>query len=179
MKRFTLITVCLFVFSILHAQNNNSNWRSRFSINAGAYFTIDDTGARNYLFTVEYGFLYKEKLLLGIGTGASLLREAGKGGTLKRNYIPVYAGIKYFLPVSGKVSFVSGADIGYSIITNPEKRSVIIDGNTLVTKRSGEFLISPQVGFSFRVGEKSALALLLGYRYEYTHALGLKVGFAF
>lgn len=179
MKRFTLITICLLVFSILHAQSGKSNWRSRFDINAGAYFIADDSGGQNYLFTVEYGFLYKEKLLLGIGTGASLIREAGKGSTLKRNYIPVYAGIKYFLPVSGKVSFVSGADIGYSIITDSQKSTIILNGNMLSTKRSGEFMISPQVGFSFRTGEKSALNLLLGYRYEYVHAIGLKVGFAF
>ena len=170
MKRIiTLLLVC--IPCLLMA---NDNWKYRASVNAGFFygFSGHDNDKETTVFSAEYGYVYKEKLLLGIGAGLEKVKYPGDGAGIEKNYVPVYADIKYYAPLGGKVKFLAGIETGYSFYRNVKKY--------LHTKKiTDEFLFYPQIGLDINLYKRLSLELSGGYRSGYAKQLGFNIGVKF
>ncbi len=165
MKR-TLLVIALMCFATATFAQNKENWDSRFSVNAG-FYTNTKASNLNLSGTLEYAFCFKERLALGLGTGVIYSKNEVDGGKSKLYpSIPIYAVLYYKTPISRATSFMCGVNIGYST------------GN-LKKEDNGNFLIWPQIGFSFNTGKQTAINVLAGYRYDKVGSIGIGIGFSF
>lgn len=167
MKMKKVITLLLlFIPCLLIA---NDNWKYRAAVNYGFYFGDSDHDAdKASVFSIEYGYVYKNKLLLGIGAGLEKVKFPGLGGSIEKNYVPIYADIKYYAPIGGKVKFLAGVETGYSF-----------SRKHYINKVPNEYLLYPQIGLDIKVYKKLSLELAGGYRSGYLKQWGFNVGVRF
>lgn len=151
----------------------NDNWKYRAAVNYGFYFgDSDHYEDKASVFSIEYGYVYKNKLLLGIGAGLEKVKYPGDGAELVKNYVPIYADIKYYAPIGGKVKFLAGVETGYSFFRKVKRYYYI-------NKVPNEYMLYPQIGLDIKVYKKLSLELAGGYRSGYLKQWGFNVGVRF
>ncbi len=161
--------VLLFIPCLLIA---NDNWKYRAAVNYGFYYGDSDLDATTPVLSVEYGYIYKERLLLGIGAGIEWIKTPADGRSIKKSYIPIYADIKYYAPLGEKVKFLAGVETGYCF-----NRDVKRYYHT--KKVPNEFLFYPQIGLDIKLYKNLSLEVSGGCRSGYMKQWGFNVGVRF
>ncbi len=147
-----------------------NNWKHKAAVNVGYMFNCDEGYYHNsMLYGAEFGYVYKDKLLLGVGLGYSKVTADAVPYDFVYEYLPVYADFRYYVPLGGKVSFLAGADIGYSISIRQK----------FIPRTPDEFLIYPQIGVGFKLYKNLSLEVSGGYRRELINQWGFNIGIAF
>ena len=170
MKMKKVITLLLLFIPCLVIANDN--WKYRAAVNSGFYYGDSDHDATTHLISVEYGYIYKGRFLLGVGAGLEKVKYPGDGAELVKNYVPIYADIKYYAPIGGKVKFLAGVETGYSFSRKVKRYHY-------TNKVPNEYLLYPQIGLDIKVYKKLSLEFSGGYRSGYMKQWGFNVGVRF
>lgn len=161
MKKIILLAIAC-IISSLSINAYAQDWNHRGAVNVGIYF---HTHGQLSSFTGEYGFIYNEHLLLGLGAGVSFMNTDINGKNINHTNIPIYGDIKYYVPLNRNLSFLAGAESGIVLAT--EKNM------------SSKFLFYPQVGLDIQLKNKLKLETSFGYRKAQYNLWGLNIGFIF
>ncbi len=165
MKKGLLLLVVVILFASVQLRAND-NWKYRAAVNVGYSHAEDDCA---FALGAEYGYIFKDRLLMGAGVGYYKTKESADPLPIEREFVPVYADIKCYMPLGGKVSFIAGTEIGYSFMQNRRKWH----------DSSNNFLVYPQIGFDIKLLRKLSLEISGGYRCDYLNRWSLNVGIAF
>lgn len=164
--RKIFVVVLLLVSCQLMGQEN---WKYRAAVNAGFYFGGENLEQASS-FTLEYGYIFKNRLLLGVGAGYEYSQYIPDGPKTQREYIPLYADVKCYMSLSEKVRFLAGVETGCAMAIQPK---------VMVRDIPNEFLVYPQIGFDVKLYKMLSLELSGGYRSSFLNLWGFNVGLKF
>lgn len=157
MKRIGLLTVLLlFIISTVNADNN---WKMRFALNGIFYENSSNRFITEFnTYTAEVGVMYKNKLLLGVGSGYSEGFKMGDpyGRTVK--YVPLYADLKYYVQALKWMEFFGGLEMGC------EFRKLTKSQDKFNHSRDNHFLCYPQAGLYVKIYKRLGVEVSFGYR---------------
>ena len=152
-----IIIVALFVLMIGPFGYAGEIWKPRMAF-SGVFYSADrwHNVLESNTYSAEIGMLFKERLLLGVGGGYSKSLLRGEPFDLKKQYIPVYADVKYYHSVCKWFEIFGGVEMGCEIATKEKMYKH--------RKYPSYFLCYPQAGLYVKIYKRLGVEVSFGYR---------------
>ena len=136
-----------------------TKWKTRFALNVAPHSGAKFDHVQNYdVYTAEFGVVYKERLLVGVGAGFTDAELLGEPFSYVEQYIPVYGDVKYYQPVLKWLKVFAGVEMGceFRHLTKSQKEFTHLKDN--------EFLFYPQAGVFFKIFGRLGVEASIGKR---------------
>ncbi len=109
-------------------------------------------------YSVEAGVIYKGRLLIGIGAGYSNVRLNGVPRPMYEKYTPVYADLKYYLPIFKWIKVFGGIEMGCDFRYLEKEKEIY------TYLKDHKFLCYPQTGILLQLYKSLGIEVSYGYR---------------
>lgn len=157
MKR--VIFVMIFLLAGISKISANSDLKMRFALNGMFYNSASDRFIPEYnTYSAEVGVVFRDKLLLGLGSGYSQVFRMGEpfGRTFK--YLPLYADVKYYQSLCKWVKVYGGVEVGCEFRKLTKKQA------EFNRPKDHQLLYYPQIGTFIRIYKRLGVEIAYGYR---------------
>lgn len=172
MKKRTVLALLSLMFAVTSQAQQVFKYQG--DVEAGFAAGVGLLGFDRINLHTTHGVRFNEYFFLGAGGGLDCFTNYIYD--LPELSLPVYLNTKGYLPISSKTNMFLSFDIGTSI------------GLTEGVKGVGGLLLTPSLGFNFKIRETKSINVSLGYNYQQwgdgilsvnNDAVAIKLGFQF
>lgn len=170
-KKTVVLLFCATILSMSDVCAQKQRGDFQVGVSLGGYLETGSNYFGSFDLDVAANYFVLNNLALRIGTGFryGIIQLSGGGNFFDFSTIPVYCGVKGYLPLKGRVSLIGIMDAGVSV-----QSSMFFSDMPL--------MLHPRAGFSFWTGKKriNSFEVLMGYKKEYNEDYwGIQFGFTF